>query len=148
MTDLPAEVTTGKVVGRFRRAVVDSADAGNQPDAQPETGTIKFVPALPYQRVLLSEPETIGSFSGIFELDSEGYLVDSQGARGLWLPVGAYDVTFKLKKTRILPLTILVTADHTELDPLDLTIVLPAPHSRSSAVAATPTILILDGGTP
>lgn len=40
MTDLPAEVTFGKVVGRFRLAVPDSADAGSRPDAQADSGTI------------------------------------------------------------------------------------------------------------
>lgn len=131
MTDLPAEVTTGKVVGRFRRAVVDSADADNQPDAQPEVGAVKFVPTQPYRRVLLPEPETIGSFSGIFELDTEGYLVDSQGARGLWLPTGTYDVSFAFKKTRISPVTIVVTEEHTELAPLDLSVTIPPAGSAA-----------------
>lgn len=125
MTDLPTEIAVGKIVGRFRIAVVDSADGGSAPDAQPAVGGIRVESTQPYRRVLEPEPETIGTFSGVFDLDSEGYLVDAQGTRGVWLPVGFYAIHFAIKKLRISPVVVEVTELHTEEDPLDLAVAIP-----------------------
>jgi hypothetical protein len=127
VVDLPAEVVLGKVVGLFLVAVTDSDDVGTAPDAQPETGTIKFVPKLTTQRVLAPELMTIINRGVISTLNVDGRIVDAQGAVGLWLVAGTYDVTFTLKNSKILPMTITVTEAHTELTPLDLALAIPPP---------------------
>lgn len=125
MTDLPAEIKFGKVVGRFLLAGSDSSDAGGEPDSVPATGTVKFVPQVPNQRGLSPEPATVSTLSVICTLDADGYLVDAQGAHGIWLTVGAYDVTFKIKGVRISPLTIGVSEEHTDAAPMDLAVAIP-----------------------
>lgn len=119
------EIAFGKVVGRFRLAVADGPDFGSEPDAEPDSGRIRFDPLLPYQRALLPVPETVSNRTQIYDLDAGGYLVDKQGERGVWLVVGAYEVSFKLKRSKLPPLTVLITADHTDLAPFDLAAVIP-----------------------
>lgn len=127
MTDLPAAVTFGKVVGRFLLAVGDSDDAGSNPDARAGSGSILFTPRPANKRVAsASVPEwvTVTNRPPLCTLDADGFLVDAQGNQGVWLAVGVYDVTFRLKDTRILPITIEVTADHATT-PLDLSVAIP-----------------------
>lgn len=125
MTALPAEVEFGKVVGRFLLAASDGVDVDTEPDAVPGVGTIKFVPLTPNQRVLEPEPVTVTHRGLICNLNSTGYLVDAMASPGVWLTAGAWEVTFSIKNVRISPLTIVVTAAHTALDPLDLAIAIP-----------------------
>ena len=44
MTDVPAEVLYGRIVGRYVKFLADSADAGNVPDEAPATGTVTLTP--------------------------------------------------------------------------------------------------------
>jgi hypothetical protein len=78
-----------------------------------------------YQRALTPDPVTVSLRGVLCTLDATGTLVDAQGATGLWLATGAYSVVFTLKGMRILPTTIVVTEEHTELEPLDLAIAIP-----------------------
>lgn len=130
MTALPAEVTYGKVVGQFLLAVQDGVDADSLPDAQPAQGTIRFEPLQPNQRLLQPTPATLTSRLKTCSLDGEGFLVDAQGNRGVWLVTGRYQLVFRLKGARILPREILVTEDHTEMYPLDLAYTLPPEGSE------------------
>lgn len=125
MTDLPAEITYGKVIGKFLLAVPDSADASSNPDSAPAVGNVKFMPVAPNQRVLLPTPATVTTRPVSCALDASGILVDAQGAAGVWLTTGFYEVTFAIKNAHIAPLTIEVTAAHTALAPLDLALAIP-----------------------
>lgn len=165
MTDLPAEVTYGKVVARFLLSAPDGTDPGSLPDALPGAGFVKFEPRQPNQRVTNPERVTVANRPVRCELDAEGYLIDAQGVRGVWLVTGLYDVTFLVKGVRILPLTISVTKDHVEEFPVDLSVAIPPPGpvlgagqyvELSARVEALETgsslgtlpINSIDGGTP
>lgn len=124
MTDLPAEIKFGKVVGLFLLAIGDSEDAASMPDALPAVGTIKFIPQPANQRVI-SPLATLTKRPPICPLDDTGHLVDGQGNPGVWLAVGTYDVYFTLKNIRLNPITILVTEEHTLENPLDLAEAIP-----------------------
>ncbi len=125
MTDLPVEITFGKVVARFLLAVGDSDDAGTMPDAQPAVGTVKFLPRKPNVKVTEPTPALVTSRPPISALDANGDLVDAMGNPGVWLLVGDYDVTFNIKGVRLAPLTISVTSMHTDATPLVLTLQMP-----------------------
>ena len=130
MTALPVEVTYGKVVGQFLLDVQDGVDADSLPDALPAQGTIRFEPLQPNQRLLQPTPATLASRLKTCSLDGEGFLVDAQGNRGIWLVTGRYQVVFRLKGARILPREILVTENHTEMYPLDLAYAIPPEGSE------------------
>lgn len=152
MTDLPSEVQFGKVEGRFRFAVGDGPDVGSLPDAAPAIGTIIFRPVDANQRVLSPELETIASAPPPCLVDADGYLVDSQGARGVWLAVGTYDVTFDFPGARILPTTIVVTTRFTEATPMNLALAIPPKGQvltmSQYAELSTRLGLLEEGGVP
>lgn len=76
MADLPAELSTGMVYGRFIIAIIDGDDAGQEPDVIPAKGTIRFKSSVPYVPVPATSlgPVTVikGPITGV--LDDEGYL--------------------------------------------------------------------------
>lgn len=76
MTQLPSNITYGKVVGKFIAAVGDSTnDADYNPDAVALGGTITFTPSAQYiKNNDLGIPTTILKTSITGFLDSEGYL--------------------------------------------------------------------------
>lgn len=76
MTQLPSNITYGKVVGKFIAAVGDSSnDADYNPDAVALGGTITFTPSAQYVKNMnQGTPTTIIKTSITGFLDSEGYL--------------------------------------------------------------------------
>lgn len=122
---VPAEVPSGKVVGRFVKAVADGSDAGSEPDVVAAVGSVRFTPQAANQRAVTPELVTVTSHPVVSQLDVDGYLVDSQGAKGVWLPVGFYDVVFNLRGIRIHPTSIYVQEGYTDAAPLDLAVAIP-----------------------
>lgn len=76
MADIPSELSTGIVHGRFLFAVIDSDDTSQEPDAVPASGTVKFKASVPYLPVgsTADGPVTVINtvFTGV--LDHEGFL--------------------------------------------------------------------------
>lgn len=92
--DLPASISTGRVVGQFVVGIIDGADPDDEPDLIPARGTIAFTPSIPYLQVPVASPNpfTILETTKIGVLDALGYLctpdpVDPSkpGARGVRL---------------------------------------------------------------
>lgn len=75
MTDLP-EIGYGTVNGRFLAGVLDSADAGQSPDAEPLSGYVTFAATAGTVRVVgaTPAPATLFPQSVRVYLDEEGYL--------------------------------------------------------------------------
>lgn len=126
----PANVNYGTVTGRFVIDIVDSADAGDEPDFVVPTGTITFVASVGklLDATALPDPLTILRYPITGILDAQGYLCTplangSAGARGLKLiatddtdlnPTGwVWNVTYALK------------------DPAARTLSSPAPHKMA-----------------
>lgn len=76
MADLPTNVSTGMVFGRFIISIVDGYDEGQEPDAIPASGSITFVASVPYLPNPSAGPSPVTILKvpirGI--LDEEGYL--------------------------------------------------------------------------
>jgi hypothetical protein len=134
MTDLPPEFTYGYVMGQILLAVGDTADAGSMPDAKAATGKVTIKPKVLVTKTQLPTPATVIAQDIPCTLDAEGYLLDPNGNRGVWLVAGTYTVTYTVASASIPMHEILVTTDHTELTPLWLTSALPP-----GPVAPTPT---------
>lgn len=118
-TDLPTDVLSGKVVARLIKTVADAGDPGALPDEIVIEGTVKFSPRVtvyknPNPNLAVVVPGIV-----VCDIDSEGYLV-SNGERGVWLPEGAYRVTYRLLNARIRTHLIVVLPEHTDENPLNL----------------------------
>lgn len=76
MSELPIEVSTGTVHGRFIVAFADGDDVGQDPDATIVQGKIVFSPGIPYSPLPVTSEGPVTMFvapvTGV--LDSEGYL--------------------------------------------------------------------------
>ncbi|MGP4995122.1 hypothetical protein [Glutamicibacter ardleyensis] len=76
MADLPLNVSTGMVTGRFIIAAIDGADAAQEPDAIPASGTVTFTSPLTYAPDQTASPSPVtilfAPIVGVF--DEEGYL--------------------------------------------------------------------------
>ncbi|GGJ74325.1 hypothetical protein [Glutamicibacter ardleyensis] len=76
MADLPLNVSTGMVTGRFVIAAIDGADAAQEPDAIPASGTVTFTSPLTYAPDQTASPSPVtilfAPIVGVF--DEEGYL--------------------------------------------------------------------------
>lgn len=76
MAELPLNVSTGMVTGRFVIAAIDGADAGQEPDAIPASGTVTFASPLTYAPDQTASPSPVtilfAPIVGVF--DEEGYL--------------------------------------------------------------------------
>ena len=74
--DLPDNVQTGIVTGRYIVDVIDGADANLEPDAVPVQGRIVFTASVPYLQnpAALPVPVTIMRAPIIGVLDADGYL--------------------------------------------------------------------------
>lgn len=125
MPVLPSSLAYGRVTGRIILAVADSNDVDALPDAQAAQGTVTFTPKDVEIRLGPPEPVTVVKQPVICTLDSEGYLVDPEGQRGVWLVTGVYTVAYKVGKAPLPTHTILVNAAHTETNPLDLSVAMP-----------------------
>lgn len=121
MTALPVDLTYGKVVGRFVLAVGDGPDADILPDGVAATGSITLTAEAPIRVSGIAEPITLVPTPIGCGLDEDGYLIDLQGAKGIWLPCGRYRVDYSLIEFALPSQTIDVAERHTALAPLDLT---------------------------
>lgn len=87
MVDLLAEVTYTRVHGRFIVSEGNNNDPDADPDAViPQTGKITFTPLV--EAVQFADavpPVTVTQRPIVCELDSEGYVIDSNDKRGVWL---------------------------------------------------------------
>jgi hypothetical protein len=122
----PPDLTYGYVDGRIILAIGDRSDAGRMPDPVPADGmTVTFTPANTILKVASPTPATVIKQPIVCSVDANGYLIDGQGARGVWLVTGTYKVTYSHSRAIIPPHDIEVTTGHTEIAPLDLTTAMP-----------------------
>ena len=92
MSDLPANLTSGKVVGRLLLPVADAT--GADPAPLPAAGTlVKFKPRT-VSKVLSPDPATVVQQETVCTIDAGGHLLDPQGQPGVWLETGIYRVTY------------------------------------------------------
>ena len=122
----PPDLTYGYVDGRIILAIGDRSDGGRMPDPIPAEGlTVTFTPATTILKVAAPTPATVIKQPIVCGVDANGYLVDGQGARGVWLVAGVYKVTYSHPRATIPAHDIDVTTGHTEAAPLDLTTAMP-----------------------
>lgn len=86
-TDLPSNISYGTVKGRFLIAYADGVDADLFPDGIACSGNIIFYPSIDRLKNVggLPAPVTILVRPVSCALDSEGYLLGSDGTRGVRL---------------------------------------------------------------
>lgn len=122
----PPDLTYGYVDGRIILAIGDRSDAGRMPDPVPADGmTVTLTPANTILKVASPTPATVVKQSIPCGVDANGYLIDRQAARGVWLVTGTYKVTYFHPRAMIPSHDIEVTTGHTEAAPLDLTTAMP-----------------------
>ena len=122
----PPDLTYGYVDGRIILAIGDRSDAGRMPDPVPADGmTVTFTPANTILKVTTPTPATVIKQPIVCSVDANGYLIDGQEARGVWLVTGVYKVTYSHPRAMIPSHDIEVTTGHTEAAPLDLTTAMP-----------------------
>ena len=124
----------GYVVGRLIRRVGDTTlDPDLFVDASNVQGTVTFTPAQRqakssnYSAFVFRDPITV-------QLDELGHIMNTtQTARGIWLTIGVWTVSFQLRGVTMLPFDFEVTEDYTEGRPLDLVTVAPyTPSTKES----------------
>ena len=138
-----SEAQYGYVVGRVIRAVGDTTDADDKPDAVAAVGSVSFTPKAQlgrttnYSAFIVREKLTA-------PLDAQGNLVRYEGATpaGIALTVGAYRVEFTLNSGNIPGFDIEVTPAHTEAAPLDL--VTAAPYVPPTGVTVNTMLVPAD----
>ena len=122
----PPDLTYGYVDGRIILAIGDRSDAGRMPDPVPADGmTVTLTPANTILKVTTPTPATVIKQPIVCNVDADGYLIDGQAARGVWLVTGTYKVTYSHSRAIIPSHDIEVTTGHTEAAPLDLTTAMP-----------------------
>lgn len=122
----PPDLTYGYVDGRIILAIGDRSDAGRMPDPVPADGmTVTLTPANTILKVASPTPATVVKQPIPCGVDANGYLIDRQAARGVWLVTGTYKVTYSHPRATIPSHDIEVTTGHTEAAPLDLTTAMP-----------------------
>ena len=148
----PPDLTYGYVDGRIILAIGDRSDAGRMPDPVPADGmTVTFTPANTILKVTTPTPATVIKQPIVCSVDANGYLVDGQAARGVWLVTGTYKVTYSHPRAMIPSHDVEVTIGHTEAAPLDLTTAMPPggpvlTPSEYAELNGRLTILEADGG--
>lgn len=159
MVDLLTKVTYTRVHGRFIVAEGANTDPDADPDdVIPQSGTVTFTPLVEaVQFAASSPPVTVSMRPVVCELDAQGYLVDSNAKRGVWLvstddadalpnPWG-YKVREDfagVKTPRIYTIAVPAGAD------IDLASAAPAPGSiggGGSDGGATSSLIVVSGGT-
>ena len=134
----------GYVVGRLIRRVGDTTlDPDLFVDASNVQGTVTFTPAQRqtkssnYSAFVFRDPITV-------QLDELGHIMNTtQTARGIWLTIGIWTVSFQLRGVTMLPFDFELTEDYTEGRPLDLVTV--APYTPSSAESTNLLIVPIGG---
>ena len=122
----PPDLTYGYVDGRIILAIGDRSDAFRMPDPVPADGmTVTLTPANTILKVASPTPATVVKQPIPCGVDANGYLIDRQAARGVWLVTGTYRVTYSHPRATIPSHDIEVTTGHTEAAPLDLTTAMP-----------------------
>lgn len=133
---LPASTKYGYVDGRFILSVGDTTgDVDRYPQALPAVGTIRFTPKTT-KVIVTPNPVTILPQPVIASLNNQGYLLDQTGARGVWLAVGEYQVSYMLNVPGVTSHPLFVTEDDTPESPNDLSL-------ASMYVPDTPEALIV-----
>lgn len=145
MADLPSNISYGQVGGRFLLAVADTTDPGRAPDSLPAQGKVKFTPSVGHVINATALPDPVFITPNVIEctLDAEGYLVDSQGERDVWLIAGddpdlnptgwTYKVTFELTGVTIPSFNLLVETDVRK----DLALTTPIPTNPGTTVVVS-----------
>ena len=87
--------------------------------------TVTLTPANTILKVASPTPATVVKQPIPCGVDANGYLIDMQAARGVWLVTGTYKVTYSHPRATIPSHDIEVTTGHTEAAPLDLTTAMP-----------------------
>ncbi len=84
---LPGELSYGHVTGRFLQAVADGADPDRNPDGIPVQGFVTFTPDITHARFPGASPAPATILPSMIQcsVDEDGYLVDEQGAEGVFL---------------------------------------------------------------
>ncbi len=122
----PPDLTYGYVDGRIILAIGDRSDAGRMPDPVPADGmTVTLTPANTILKVASPTPATVIKQPIVCAVDANGYLIDGQAARGVWLVTGTYKVTYSHWRAIIPSHDIEVMTGHIEAAPLDLTTAMP-----------------------
>ena len=122
MADLPSEIKYGYVAAKIILAVGDTtADEDFLPEPVAAAGTIVFSPGST-RSLMGDEDQTLVLKRSVpTTLDSEGYLVDQAGRRGVWLITGAYNASLNLDGVDAMSAGFNLTEAHTEANPLRLT---------------------------
>jgi hypothetical protein len=134
----------GTVTGQFVTSVIDSADAGRDPDMVPCSGTISFHPNS--TRVIntgaIPNPLTIFNKDITTSLDASGYIVGPDGVRGIKLVASddpdtsptmfSYTVTIALNGVSPLSFSFMLPGGTS----IDLTTVAPVPADIAGEVSA------------
>ena len=88
-TELPPNVSFGKVTGRLVYVDPDTADDDSDPDATPYAGTVTFTARPPYLLDPTADPPTtLIPRPYVATLDAAGDLVDGNGNPGVYLVAG------------------------------------------------------------
>lgn len=112
----------GYVQGRFLLVVGDTtSDPDRDPDVIPASGAVTLMPVAPIRVLGGATPALAVTQPVRCALDSEGYLTDPAGARGVYLVPGTYTVSLAVPQVSVRDFYIDVTTAHTEAAPLDLT---------------------------
>jgi hypothetical protein len=87
MTTLPSNVSYGTVTGRFLLAYADGSDLDPNPDGVPAKGSVLFTPSPNYVKNVSASPAPVTILPATVEclLDSDGYVLGSDGTRGVRL---------------------------------------------------------------
>lgn len=87
VANLPTNVSYGTVTGRFLLAYADGSDLDPNPDGVAAKGTILFTPSPNYVKNTSASPAPVTILPATIEcnLDSDGYLLGSDGTRGVRL---------------------------------------------------------------
>lgn len=95
MSNIPSNVSYGKVTGRFILAYSDSVDSGLEPDAIPAAGSVFFTasPVLLKNASASPDPVTILPATVEVALDADGYIRSFAGTDGLGVRLVATDDT-------------------------------------------------------
>lgn len=129
---LPTPYGFGKVIARYITAIADTV---NDPDPYPEamgsTGSIKFQPQTLNKVILDPDGENVHvtHTTVTANLNSKGRLVDSEGREGIWLIADTYKVEVNVPGVTAKSMTIVVTPDRDNDNPIDLIATMP-PESQ------------------
>nr|DAW17375.1 MAG TPA: hypothetical protein [Caudoviricetes sp.] len=86
MPSLPSNVSYGTVKGRFLLAYGDGSDGDLNPDAEAASGAVVFTPSvISLKNTSASPPVTIFPATVSCALDSDGYILGSDGTRNVRL---------------------------------------------------------------